>query len=63
VTFVRSVRETAYVRAIPIVMLTVSSEKCLKEEAIGAGTDVFMTKPVTPARLLATVKSLLKEKR
>lgn len=62
VTFVRSVRETPYVRAIPIVMLTVSSDKCLMEEAMAAGTDVFMTKPVKPAKLLATVKSLLKEK-
>jgi two-component system chemotaxis response regulator CheY len=62
VTFVRSVRETPYVRAIPIVMLTVSSDKCLKEKAMAAGTDVFMTKPVKPAKLLATVKSLLKEK-
>lgn len=62
VTFVRSVRETPYVRAIPIVMLTVSSDKCLKEEAMAAGTDVFMTKPVKPTTLLATVRSLLKER-
>lgn len=62
VTFVRSVRETAYVSALPIVMLTVSSDKRLKEDAMAAGTDVFMTKPVKPARLLATVKSLVKEK-
>jgi two-component system, chemotaxis family, chemotaxis protein CheY len=61
VTFVRSVRATPYVRAIPIVMLTVSSDKCHKQEAMAAGTDVFMTKPVKPAKLLATVKSLLKE--
>jgi two-component system, chemotaxis family, chemotaxis protein CheY len=61
VTFVRNVRGAPYVRAIPIVMLTVSSDKCLREEAIAAGTDVFMTKPVKPGRLLATVKSLLKE--
>lgn len=61
-TFVRSVRETPYVRAVPIMMLTVSSDKSLKKEAMAAGTDVFMTKPIKPTRLLATVKSLLKEK-
>lgn len=62
VTFVRSVRATPYVQAIPIVMLTVSSDECLREEALSAGTDMFITKPVKPARLLATVKSLVKEK-
>jgi two-component system chemotaxis response regulator CheY len=62
VTFVRSVREAPYVQATPIIMLTISSDKCLKEEAMAAGTDVFITKPVKPARLLATVKSLLREK-
>jgi two-component system, chemotaxis family, chemotaxis protein CheY len=61
-TFVRSVRETPCVRAIPIVMLTVSSDRLLRKEAMAAGADVFMTKPIKPARLLATVKSLLKEK-
>jgi len=61
-TFVRSVREAPYVRDIPIVMLTVSSDKGLRKEAMAAGTDVFMTKPINPARLLGTLKSLLKEK-
>lgn len=60
--FVRSVREAPYVKTIPIVMLTMSSDKCLRKEAMAAGADVFMTKPINPARLLGTLKGLLKEK-
>jgi two-component system chemotaxis response regulator CheY len=47
------------VRTVPVIFLTGDSDPDLVERAIGAGADAFLTKPVTSAGLLETVRRLL----
>jgi two-component system chemotaxis response regulator CheY len=59
--FLEKVRgdDTPMVRTVPVIFLTGDSDPDLVERAIGAGADAFLTKPVTSAGLLETVRKLL----
>jgi len=49
-------------RALPIVMVTALEERAHRIEALEAGADDFVNKPVDPQELLARVRSLLRIK-
>lgn len=46
--------------AIPILMLTAVDEELQEIEALDAGIDDYLTKPIQPQRLLARIKALLR---
>lgn len=46
--------------ALPILMLTAVDEELQEIEALDAGIDDYLTKPIQPQRLLARIKALLR---
>ena len=52
----------AETRMIPVIMVTSLSDTKDKVEAIEAGADDFLSKPVTKVELLARIRSLIKTK-
>lgn len=59
ITFIRKLKSQMSTRFIPIIMLTVKDEVESEVEAIDAGADDYLTKPVVAKRLLARVGRLL----
>ena len=59
VTFIRKLKSQMSTRFIPIIMLTVKDEVESEVEAIDAGADYYLTKPVVAKRLLVRVGRLL----
>lgn len=59
ISFVKSLRHSYYNLDLPVIMLTTTSDSELKQEAYGAGINMFLTKPVQPDVLLAKVESLI----
>ena len=57
----RHLRESSSTRLLPIIMVTASIEQ-EKVEALEAGADDFVVKPLNPRELLARVSSLLRIK-
>lgn len=59
ISFVRSLRNSYYNLDLPVVMLTTTSDDTLKEEALGAGVNMFLNKPIQPEVLIYKIESLL----
>ena len=59
ISFVKSLRSSYYNPDLPVIMLTTTSDSELKEEAYGAGINMFLTKPIQPNVLLDKIDSLL----
>ena len=59
ISFVKNLRNSYYNLDLPVIMLTTTSDRELKEEAYGAGINMFLTKPVQPDVLLDKIESLL----
>jgi two-component system chemotaxis response regulator CheY len=59
ISFVKNLRNSYYNLDLPVIMLTTTSDRELKEEAYGAGINMFLTKPVQPDVLLTKIESLL----
>ena len=59
---VRMLKADAETRMIPVIMVTSLSDTKDKVEAIEAGADDFLSKPVTKVELLARIRSLIKTK-
>ena len=59
VTLIRKLKSQMSTRFIPIIMLTIKDELESEVEAIDAGADDYLTKPVVPKRFLARVSRLL----
>ena len=59
---VRRLKADAETRMIPVIMVTSLSDTKDKVEAIEAGADDFLSKPVTKVELLARIRSLIKTK-
>ncbi|WP_225411518.1 response regulator [Stigmatella hybrida] len=56
---VEFVRGQDTLRHLPIVMVTTRGDEESRTKALAAGADRFMTKPFTPAAILAEVQGLL----
>lgn len=56
---VRQIKARAEFRAVPVLMLTTSTDKAQKAEAAVAGAQAWITKPVQPEVLLGAVARLL----
>ncbi len=61
IEFVKSMRSNFYYMDIPIIMLTTTKDATLKRNALDAGVNMFLNKPVRPELLLYKIGSLLKE--
>ena len=59
---VRTLKSDVETRMIPVIMVTSLSDTKDKVEAIEAGADDFLSKPVTKVELLARIRSLIKTK-
>ena len=60
VEVIRRLRRLPETYLTPILMLTAALDEAVAEEAMGAGANDFMTKPFSPADLVARVRSVLK---
>jgi CheY-like chemotaxis protein len=61
IEFVKNLRAHYRFLDTPIIMLTTSKDEELRREALEAGINVFLNKPVRPEILLYKVQSLLQE--
>lgn len=59
IEFVRNLRDNYYYMDTPIIMLTTTKDDKLKKDALDAGVNMFLNKPVQPNFLLYKVESLL----
>jgi len=59
ISFVKNLRSGYYNPDLPVVMLTTTRDGDLKEEALGAGVNMFLTKPIQPEVLIYKIESLL----
>ncbi|MBW1768367.1 MAG: Flp pilus assembly complex ATPase component TadA, partial [Deltaproteobacteria bacterium] len=60
ITFIKKLKSQLNTRYIPIIMLTAKDEVDSEVEGIEAGADDYLTKPVSPKRLLTRINRLLK---
>jgi len=60
IEFAKNLRNNYYYMDTPIIMLTTTKDEELKKNALGAGVNLFLNKPVQPNMLLYKVESLLK---
>ena len=58
-TALRQLKEIEATKAIPVIILTVQAGPVAQLEAESSGAALFMTKPFSPAQLLAEIKRLL----
>lgn len=56
----RALRKSNTVNKVPIIMLTARSEEHDKIRGLNAGADDYVTKPFSPAELLARIKAVLR---
>jgi len=61
IEFVRTLRDNYYYMDTPVIMLTTTKDDRLKKDALDAGVNMFLNKPVQPNFLLYKVESLLQE--
>ncbi len=59
VEFIKKVRALAHCQTVPIVMITVVSEKSVRYEALEAGTTAFLTRPIDQIECRTTCRNLL----
>ena len=60
IEFVKSLRSNYYYMDTPVIMLTTTKDDTLRRDALQAGVNMFLNKPVQPDVLLFKVESLLK---
>ncbi len=59
ITFSTKFREIPHNESIPIIMITALQENSIKMDALSAGINDFLTKPVNQAEFIARVKNML----
>lgn len=57
--FAREIRKIPDYKMTPIIAISTLSEYSERQKGFSAGIDIFITKPVSPSRLLQSVKALL----
>lgn len=60
VEFIKKVRQMAEYESVPIVMITVISEKSVRYEALEAGATAFLTRPIDQIECRTSCRNLLK---
>jgi two-component system chemotaxis response regulator CheY len=60
IQFVKNLRSNYYYMDTPVIMLTTTKDEELKKDALQAGVNIFLNKPVQSNFLLYKVESLLK---
>lgn len=60
IEFIRAVRHKPHCENVPIVMITVVSEKEVRYEALDAGATAFLTRPIDQIECRTTCRNLLK---
>ncbi len=60
IQFVKNLRSNYYYMATPVIMLTTTKDEELKRDALLAGVNLFLNKPVQPNFLIYKVEGLLK---
>ncbi len=60
VEFIREIRKLAGYESIPIMMITVVSEKSVRYEALDAGATAFLTRPIDQIECRTSCRNLLK---
>ncbi|MDC7689808.1 HD domain-containing phosphohydrolase [Vogesella indigofera] len=60
---IQSLRAMPNIRDIPIIMVTTSDMKAVRQNALESGATDFLTKPVDPAETRARIKNLLQLRR
>jgi two-component system response regulator RpfG len=60
IEFIRAVRERSHCENVPIMMITVVSEKEVRYEALEAGATAFLTRPIDQIECRTSCRNLLK---
>ncbi|WP_409439263.1 HD domain-containing phosphohydrolase [Psychromonas sp. GE-S-Ul-11] len=60
IEFIQKVRELSHGQHVPIMMITVVSEKAIRYEALEAGVTAFLTRPIDQIECRTTCRNLLK---
>ncbi|NMC92928.1 MAG: response regulator [Syntrophorhabdus sp.] len=60
IQFVKNLRSNYYYMDTPVIMLTTTKDEELKRDALLAGVNLFLNKPVQPNFLIYKVEGLLK---
>lgn len=55
----RTVRQSAPKVDLPIIIITASSDSKTKQAALAAGANLFMSKPISPLKMINHVKALM----
>jgi two-component system, OmpR family, phosphate regulon response regulator PhoB len=61
-TLARRWRAQARTRALPVIMLTARAQDADKVAGLDAGADDYLTKPFSPAELMARIRAVLRRK-
>jgi len=61
IEFVKNLRDNYYYMDTPVIMLTTTKDDKLKKDALDAGVNMFLNKPVQPNILLYKVESLMQD--
>jgi two-component system chemotaxis response regulator CheY len=59
IEFVRTLRGNYHQPDVPVIMLTTTKDEDLKKEALRAGVNLFLNKPISPEMLIYKVEGLL----
>lgn len=60
VEFIAWLREQALYQSVPVILLSAKAEERHKVEGLTRGADDYLTKPFSPAELVARIKSVLR---
>jgi CheY-like chemotaxis protein len=61
ISALRSLRKSEETRSIPVIVMTANPLPIVRTESEAAGASVFMSKPFSPAQLLAAIRKLIPE--
>ena len=62
IDLIKEIRDFSFHKDVPIICLTAHALALTREKAITAGTDLFLTKPISNAKLAEAVDLLIKQK-
>ncbi|MDW8002869.1 MAG: response regulator [Deltaproteobacteria bacterium] len=57
--FVKTLRNNYYYMDVPIIMLTTTKDENIRRDALRAGVNLFLNKPINPDMLLYKVEGLI----